>query len=246
MHTIGAFDSLRSVQLTWTGLTEIEPDSFGECCHGLRALNLANNLLVSLNELSLNGLTFLESLSLENNPLEWLDPGVFDPARSSLIRLNLKSTRIKNINEGIFNNMAALTDLILANTNELELADDTLEVILSNSPRLEYLDLSASRVLSHEPTLNPLLDKLDELMSQPYAPRDLKFIDLTASASVFLNDTQFRASFGRRGQCLWRSLLDRVFVRLDSNHPCDCTLFYFYRNLINYNFPIMNYSWAEV
>lgn len=246
LHTIGTFNSLESLQVTSSGLAEIESDSLGECCRGLKTLNLANNLLTALSELSFHGLTSLEYLNLENNPLELLDPGLLDPLRASLIRLDLKSTRVRHLN-GTLVNMASLTDLILADTSELEYTPDTLDVIFVNSPRLEYLDLSSSRLVTSQSTaLNRLLDKLDELIAEPYASRSLKFIDLSRSSGVYLNDTQFRASFGRRGQCLWRGLLDRVFVRLDANHPCDCTLFYFYRNLGKYQFPMMNFSWTEV
>lgn len=241
--SIGAFKGLHSVQITLSGLTEVEPESFSECCRGLRSLNLGSNLLAGLGSLSLAGLTSLQYLSLENNPLDWMEPGLFDSSRTTLKRLNLKSTQIKWLN-GTYRGMSALSDLVLAETTHLDL--DNLDVIFLNSPRLEYLDLSSSALLKRYRTLNPLLDKLSFLLLDAESNLELKYIDLSNSWSIYLNDSQFRDSFGRRGQCLWRSVLDRVFVKLDSNHPCDCTLFYFYRNLINYHFPVMNFSWAEV
>lgn len=245
MHTIGTFDRLQSVQVTWSGLAEIEPESFGECCRGLHSLSLANNLLTVLSELSFHGLATLEHLDLSHNPLEWLESGLFDPVRTTLRRLDLKATRLKRLNDTLVS-MSVLSDLILADTSELE-ATNTLEVIVANAPRLQYLDLSSSRVLKQHRTLNPLLDKLDTLLSDADPPLiDLKFIDLSNSWSVYLNDSLFRASFGRKGQCLWRTLLERVFIKLDASHPCDCTLFYFYRNLANYYFPLTNLSWTEV
>lgn len=245
MQTMGVTfgGALESLQVTWSGVSEIESRSFQDCCHELKSLNLGNNLLTVLSSSSLRGLSSLEHLTVESNPIEWLEPAVFDSVRSTLRRLNLMSTQIKWLNE-TFKSMNALNDLMLGETRELEF--DNLDVILLNAPRLEYLDLSSSGVLRKHRTLNPLIDKLSSLLIDPESNRDLKFIDLSNSWSISLNDSQFRASFGRRGQCLWRSLLDKVFVRLNPNHPCDCTLFYFYRNLINYHFPVMNFTWAQV
>lgn len=244
-QTIGNFNGLISVSLTWSGLAQIEPNSFIHCCNRLKYLDLSNNLIHALTADAFVGLDSLEHLVLDNNPLEFLEQQsaeiVFNTFSTSLVKLSLRSTPIQWLlnNSTTTTTMLALKELHLADTNRLDALN--LKHLLRNAPSLEYLDLAASNVIKSHVTLNGLVSKLAAIMNGG-GNMNLRFVDLSNPWSVYLNDSQFRESFSRHGQCLWRGLLNQVFVKLDANHPCDCTLFYFYRNLINYYFPILNGS----
>ena len=237
-NTIGKFYMLEGVEIQNSGVVLVAGEALYKCCEYIKYLLLNNNQIKTITSNTFKELYYLLYLSLANNPLETIEPSAFDSFRKFLIKLNLESTSLASLN-GSFYDMQLLRDLILSNTNYLSFGD--IKVILENAPSLQYLNLANSGIVKNATSLNDLLDEIDaniksQQQKNDYALTDLNYIDVSTSG-VHLNENKFRDSFERNRNCLWEKLLSRTFIKVHSEHPCNCALFFLYRNITKFNFP---------
>ena len=232
-QTIGNFDSLRGLQIKNSGVRHISGSVFEYCCKNIQRLYLDNNLLEIVENGILNGLTQLYYLNLAENPLEYMETNAFDSIRPSLKKLNLKSTSLMSL-EDFYHDMNNLNELILTETRRLSLLNT--RIILLNSPRLQYLKLDESSLVSKFANLNTFFDDFELNLPDQTS---LKYLDASAYG-IHLDESVFFQKFNQSKNCLWATLLKETFVKVDPNHPCNCGLFYIYRNLTRFSFPFLN------
>jgi hypothetical protein len=237
-NTIGTFYMLEGVEIQNSGVVRVESEALHKCCEYIKYLLLNNNQIKSITSKTFKELYYLLYLSLANNPLETIEASAFDSFRKFLIKLNLKSTSLASLN-GSFYDMQLLRELILSNTNYLSFGD--IKVILENAPSLQYLNLGNSGIVKNATSLNDLLDEIDaninrQQQKDDYALTDLNYIDVSTSG-VHLSEKKFRDSFERKRNCLWEKLLSKTFIKVHPEHPCNCALFFLYRNITKFNFP---------
>ncbi len=232
-QTIGKFYLLEGLQIKKSGLTLISGQVFENCCQNIQKLYLDDNLIKIIESEIFSGLTNLEYLNLEKNPITFIEKSAFDSVRKTLKKLNLKSTNLKSLEDSYFE-MNSMLELTLEETHSLKL--ENVNIILKNSPNLRYLALSESNIVKTYPNLNFLLDEFEANLPNNSS---FKYLDVSAFG-VELDETIFNENFNQTKNCLWSKLLDQTFIKVDSNHQCNCALLYIYRNLTRFDFPFLN------
>jgi len=234
-QTIGKFHLLEGLQIKKSGLSLISGQVFENCCKSIQKLFLDNNLIEIIEYEIFGGLSSLNYLNLESNPIQYIEKGAFDSMRQSLRKLNLKSTNVISLEDSYFA-MSSIKELILTDTRRLELGN--INVILANSPHLQYLALDESRIVKSFQNLNYFFDEFE--FNLPYN-FSLKYLDVS-TYGVELDENLFKSNFNVSKNCLWSKLLEKTFIKVDSNHPCNCALLYIYKNITKFNFPFSNSS----
>ncbi len=231
-NTLGHFESLKNAQIQNSNVESIEKDSFADCCSNLVQLHLnANSIKTLMGRDTFKYLNNLLYLDLDSNPLALISKRVLNPIRPTLKKLNLKSTNLISINEAFYD-MFPLEELILSNMPDFEI--DNLYSIITSAPNLKYLDLNQNNMIVKSQNLNAILDKVDYLLDGEN--RTLSFIDISYQ-NVSIDENAFKEAFDRSGLCLWRNVLDNIFVQVDPDHECNCGLFFLYRNILKFSFP---------
>lgn len=230
-ESISGFQTIDNIQIKNSGLTFLKPKLFSNCCKYLKQLQLNNNRINIIDQFTFKGLFGLQYLNLANNPLQSIETNAFSSFTHSLKKINLKSTKLDSM-KNILKNMTTLKEVILSDTKSLQLKD--LRTILTDSKRIEYLDLENSNILLNSNQINYFLNELDSILNST----ETTLFYLNARANDFnLNDFIFNKTFADSGTCLWLNL-QYTFIRVNEDQECYCSLFYLYKNITNFNFPI--------
>ncbi|XP_033630805.1 toll-like receptor 3 [Asterias rubens] len=113
--------TLEELDLSYNRLTTLTNASFGSYLSHLQILQLHNNLIASISETALTGLTSLKTLALFNNLLTEIDPGSF-AHNGHLEDLYLNNNSIKRLSsEGSFRGLISLRTLNLSNNGIIQI-----------------------------------------------------------------------------------------------------------------------------
>jgi hypothetical protein len=219
--SIGYFNGLENVYIVNSSIEFIEANTFE---NEIKQLVLDNNLLVKLNKEIFKHLSKLEYLSLENNPLVIIEKDTFEIFSQNLKKLCLKSTKIFKF-ENFYPLMPAIEELVLSSNSFITTSD--LMLIMKKSPKLKYLDVSNIMNLTN------ILDTLEQIDSLVSKTTDLKYFDIRNEGII--DEKEF---FNRVSETYLNSLLSKTFIHVNSNHPCNCAIFYLYKKFLTYEIPV--------
>ena len=142
-----AFDELTKAQITWVSITlggveEVQAGVFDGFTGLQRVLSLTNNAIQGLEPGVFNGLSSLETLGLNGNALKELDADLFD-GLSSLGYLTLQSNDLTTLPADLFDGLSSLSTLYLSDNSLSTLPADLFDGLSSlRSLFLESNDLT--------------------------------------------------------------------------------------------------------
>lgn len=232
--------NLKSITIRNSGVSSLSFGLFQFGCENLKYLDLSFNLIKKIENVSFIGLEGLDYLSLENNPIEFIDQNAFLPFSSSLTRLNLKSTHLRQFSFDFSLNYLKEIDFSF----NFNLEPESLRFILTSTPNLEYLNLEESGLIKKSKNLNSILDLFETELTE-IKFKSLKYIDLTSSESIYFDDLIFLKQFNKENSCLWNKILRSTLIKVNQDHECSCPLIYLYKNLLNYYLPF-NQSFIQL
>jgi len=197
-------------------LKSIRPFTFFKYPH-LKQLFLASNSFTTLNKNSLSHLTELELLDLSYNPIDSIEDMSFKDL-SSLKRLYLESTLIKVIQQNTLTGLVTLNELKFSNTKSLTLID--AEAFKSFTNTLKHLSLKNTNV--------SLIESVMVLSDVWLAYLNLNSLNLESTLTY--EQLQINSN-NRTVLCkLKRYLNSATLVHLQRSQPCDCLIYFIYRD----------------
>ena len=238
-YVLGKFTGCYNLYIINSAIEIIESNTFDNYEpteeNGIKQLFMNDNLITKL--AAFKHLSKLEFLSLDNNPLVEIDKGAFEIFRFSLQKLSLKFSKLDNF-INFYPEMPEMKELILSNNDYANIYD--LRHVFVNSPKLMFLDLSNMKMIATNGVLN-IFELIDSLIGKSSV--NLKYIDIRTQNDndSFIDENEFFARFSKYiANTYLESLLSNTFIRMNSNHPCNCAIFYLYKNFLRYEVPIEN------
>jgi hypothetical protein len=226
------FKQIENLEIKNSGLKTINIFS-DECCFFLKQLQITDNLIKNITKNTFKSLTNLKYLNLNNNPIESIEESSFQAFKNSLKKLSLNSIKLDSM-DNLLKNMSTLNELFTSDTFYLDSSD--LETILKDLKDLKYLDISNSNMISSN-SLNEFLDETNYFLNSS-RQRHLFYLDARKN-NIFINNHVFNDKYADIGNCLWDNLKN-IFIRINADQECKCSLFYLYKNLTRFNFPVKN------
>ena len=236
---IGFFQGLSNLYVINSGIEIIETSLFDNYANNtdnkIKQLVFVNNLITQFDLLDNTYLSELEYLNLDMNPLVTFGKATFSVFSQNLKKLSLQSTNVAFF-ENFYPIMPIVEEIILRNNDYVNLSD--ISHIMKNTPNLKYFDLSNTNMIEKILLLD-LLELIDGEMVK--TQEGLMFADFSSTNNEdgIIEDKEFFIRISKYNKNMYlSSLLTNTFVRVNQNHPCNCAIFYLYRNILRYRIPI--------
>ena len=239
-NLIGNFYSLSNLYVVNSGIEIIDMDVFNNYSddnnhNKIKQFVLDNNLIKKIDLLDTHILSELEYLSINNNPLVELGKATFGVFSQTLKKLDLRSTNIANF-EIFYPIMPNIEEIMLGNNHYINTSD--ILHLIRNSPKLNYFDLTNTNMILKSNLLN-VLEQIDGLLLKT-KQNLIKYLDIRSlndEYGVIENSDFFERISKYEKDGYLNNLLTNTFIRVNANHPCNCALFYLYRNIFRYEIP---------
>jgi hypothetical protein len=239
-NLIGNFYSLENLYILNSGIEIIETDLFDDYSetddeNTIKQFVLDDNLIKRFDLLDSSKLSKLEYLSLNSNPLVEFGKATFFVFSQSLKKLSLYSTNIAKFDQ-FYPKMPNVVEIILGNNHYINISD--VLHLIRNTPKLTFFDLKNTNMVLKNDILN-LLEAIDRLLLKT-EQNLIKYMDIRSlnEEDGFIEDSDFFNRIKKYEKNAYlNNLLTKTFIRVNQNHPCNCALFFLYKNVFRYEVP---------